>query len=97
MIKCAYLSLRVFARSTFSLKNSPVNSFWCLTRSVIAAEYFSGFFGGTWSSYYYNGYIYSNDIQKGFDVFELRDKRTDSARKVRMTELNPQAQTSFSG
>lgn len=45
-----YLSLRVLALSTFSLKNSPVSIFWCLTRSVIAAEYFSGFFGGTCSS-----------------------------------------------
>lgn len=53
--------------------------------------------GGSWSSYYYNGYIYSNDIQKGLDVFELRDKRTDAARKVRMDSLNPQAQTSFNG
>ncbi|SDS99487.1 LVIVD repeat-containing protein [Nocardioides scoriae] len=51
--------------------------------------------GGSWSAYYYNGFIYSNDIQKGLDVLELRDKRTDSARKVRMSVLNPQAQTTY--
>ena len=26
--------------------------------------------GGSWSAYWYNGYIYSNDIQKGFDVMK---------------------------
>ncbi len=53
--------------------------------------------GGSWSAYYYNGYIYSNDIQKGFDVFDLRDKRTDPARKVDMDVFNPQSQPSFNG
>ena len=28
---------------------------------------------GFWSSYYYNGYIYGSEIQRGFDVFELDD------------------------
>lgn len=51
--------------------------------------------GGAWSTYYYNGYIYSNDIQKGFDVLDLRDRRTDGAKKVRMKDLNPQAQEAY--
>ena len=33
--------------------------------------------GGSWSAYYYNGYIYSNDIAKGFDVLKINDRRTD--------------------
>lgn len=51
--------------------------------------------GGSWSAYYYNGYIYSNDIAKGFDVLKLSDKRTDPARKVRLGELNVQTQPDY--
>ncbi|WP_460838785.1 LVIVD repeat-containing protein [Nocardioides marmoraquaticus] len=53
--------------------------------------------GGSWSAYYYNGYIYSNDIQKGLDVLKLKDKRTDSATKVKMKTFNPQTQPSYRG
>lgn len=42
--------------------------------------------GGSWSAYYYNGYIYSNDIAKGFDVLKLDDRRTDPAKRVRLDE-----------
>ncbi|MFI7385377.1 LVIVD repeat-containing protein [Streptomyces sp. NPDC049813] len=51
--------------------------------------------GGSWSAYYYNGYIYSNDIQKGFDVLKLKDRRTDPASRVRMDELNVQTQPDY--
>lgn len=51
--------------------------------------------GGSWSAYYYNGYIYSNDIQKGFDVLKLSDKRTDPAKRVRVDELNVQTQPDY--
>ncbi|GIL34773.1 LVIVD repeat-containing protein [Phycicoccus sp. DTK01] len=53
--------------------------------------------GGTWSAYYYNGYVYSSDIQKGFDVLELKDKNLKQAAKVRLKELNPQSQPVYSG
>ena len=53
--------------------------------------------GGSWSAYWYNGYIYSNDIQKGFDVFDLRDARIADAKKVRMDVFNPQSQPSYNG
>lgn len=53
--------------------------------------------GGSWSAYYYNGYIYSNDIQKGLDVLDLTDKRVKKAKKVRMGEFNPQSQPSYNG
>ncbi len=49
--------------------------------------------GGSWSAYWYNGHIYSNDIQKGLDVFELKDKRVANARK--MDSLNPQSQAAY--
>ncbi|MFJ6748536.1 LVIVD repeat-containing protein [Streptomyces sp. NPDC091266] len=51
--------------------------------------------GGSWSAYYYNGYIYSNDIAKGFDVLKIDDRRTDSAERVRMKELNVQTQPDY--
>jgi hypothetical protein len=53
--------------------------------------------GGSWSAYWYNGYIYSNDIQQGFDVFDVRDPRIADAKKVRMDVFNPQSQPSYNG
>ncbi|MFF5263331.1 LVIVD repeat-containing protein [Actinomadura viridis] len=50
---------------------------------------------GSWSSYYYNGYIYSNDIQKGLDVLQIKDKATDKAAGVRLDELNAQSQPDY--
>ncbi|KUN41996.1 hypothetical protein AQJ30_01080 [Streptomyces longwoodensis] len=51
--------------------------------------------GGSWSAYYYNGYIYSNDIAKGFDVLKLTDRRTDPAQRVRLPGLNVQTQPDY--
>jgi hypothetical protein len=51
--------------------------------------------GGSWSAYWYNGYIYSNDIQKGLDVLELKDARTDPARSAKVWQFNAQTQTDF--
>jgi hypothetical protein len=51
--------------------------------------------GGSWSAYWYNGYIFSNDIQKGLDVLKLDDRRVNKAK--RMNEFNPQSQPSFNG
>jgi hypothetical protein len=45
---------------------------------------------GAWSSYWYNRFIYSNDITRGFDVLRLRDPVTAGADKFRF--LNPQTQ-----
>ncbi|MFE9852445.1 LVIVD repeat-containing protein [Streptomyces sp. NPDC005576] len=50
---------------------------------------------GPWSAYYYNGYIYSNDIAKGLDVLALHDRRTDPAKRVRLDELNVQTQPDY--
>ena len=48
--------------------------------------------GGTWSSYYYNGFVYSNDLVKGFDVLKLKDKTLKEAESVHLDQLNPQSQ-----
>lgn len=46
--------------------------------------------GSSWSSYWYNGHIYANDIVRGLDIFLLADKARASARKL--NHLNPQTQ-----
>ncbi|REE99339.1 LVIVD repeat-containing protein [Thermomonospora umbrina] len=51
--------------------------------------------GGSWSAYYYNGYIYSSDIQKGFDVLDITDRRTDKGKRVRLDLLNVQTQPDY--
>ncbi|MCH0539972.1 hypothetical protein I3F58_10425 [Streptomyces sp. MUM 203J] len=51
--------------------------------------------GGSWSAYYYNGHIYSNDIRKGLDVLRIEDRRTDPAERIRMDELNVQTQPDY--
>lgn len=48
--------------------------------------------GGTWSSYYYNGHIYSSDLGKGFDVLKVKDPLTNPAAGVKLYQLNPQSQ-----
>ncbi len=51
--------------------------------------------GGFWSSYYYNGYIYGSEIQRGFDVFSFDDKAVKGAEKFQYDTLNAQTQTRF--
>ncbi|MFB6612847.1 LVIVD repeat-containing protein [Streptomyces sp. NPDC056367] len=51
--------------------------------------------GGSWSAYYYNGHVYSNDIAKGLDVLRLDDWRTESAKWVWMDRLNVQSQPEY--
>ncbi|MEV0595968.1 LVIVD repeat-containing protein [Nonomuraea cavernae] len=50
---------------------------------------------GSWSAYYYNGYIYSADIRKGLDVISIDDPLTDPAKKVTMKDFNVQTQQSY--
>ncbi|HVM27956.1 MAG TPA: hypothetical protein VM433_09830 [Mycobacteriales bacterium] len=52
--------------------------------------------GGSWSAYYYDGFIYSNDIQQGLDVFEMRDPRVANGKSGKFpTDYNPQTQPSL--
>lgn len=54
--------------------------------------------GGSWSAYWYNGNIYSSEIARGLDVFELTptEKLTqneiDAAKLIQVSELNVQNQ-----
>ncbi|HEX6329459.1 MAG TPA: hypothetical protein VFZ72_23035 [Jiangellaceae bacterium] len=64
-----------------------------------AAEAEVGFFrahgGNAWSSYWYNGHIYANDILRGVDILLLSDKAR--AATVKLDHLNPQTQISVIG
>jgi len=57
--------------------------------------------GGSWSVYWYNGYIYSSEIARGLDVFELvpsefiSQNEIDAAKTVRMEYFNAQGQPKF--
>lgn len=54
--------------------------------------------GGSWSAYWYNGHIYSSEISRGLDIFELTPTKNlsqneiDAAKAVRVAELNVQNQ-----
>lgn len=54
--------------------------------------------GGSWSIYWYNGYMYSSEIGRGLDVFELlpsayiSENELAAARTVKYTYLNVQGQ-----
>jgi hypothetical protein len=54
--------------------------------------------GGPWSTYWYNGYIYSSEIARGLDVLELlpsghiSQNEIDAAKTVIWPEFNPQMQ-----
>jgi hypothetical protein len=54
--------------------------------------------GGSWGAYYWNGYIYSSELDRGFDVYELTPSDRLSANEiaaaklVTLTEYNPQSQ-----
>ena len=54
--------------------------------------------GGSWSAYWYNGHIYSSEISRGLDIFDLTPTKDltqneiDAARSVQVAELNVQNQ-----
>jgi hypothetical protein len=57
-----------------------------------------GTIGGSWGAYYWNGYIYSSELDRGFDIYELTPSAQLSANEiaaaklVTMKEYNPQSQ-----
>jgi hypothetical protein len=57
--------------------------------------------GGSWGAYYWNGYIYSSELDRGFDVLELVPGEKLSANELAaaklstMKEYNPQSQPRF--
>lgn len=78
-------------------------SIWDFTDSADPKEigyfergpYPGGGIAGTWSAYYYNGYIYSSDIREGLDVLRIDDPLTDPAKQVKMDDFNVQTQKSY--
>ncbi|WP_438870752.1 LVIVD repeat-containing protein [Paractinoplanes ovalisporus] len=66
-------------------------AFW--ERGPLSTTQLTG--GGSWSAYWYNGFIYSNDITKGVDVLELKDVRTAIAKFFRADTFNAQTQDNF--
>jgi hypothetical protein len=54
--------------------------------------------GGSWGAYYWNGYIYSSELDRGFDVLELLPSAQLSANEIAAAKLvtmkyyNPQSQ-----
>jgi hypothetical protein len=53
----------------------------------------TGTAANTWSSYFYNGYIYANDISRGLDILRWDDPLSDRVR--RLGHLNAQTQEVF--
>ncbi len=57
-----------------------------------------GTIGGSWGAYYWNGMIYSSELDRGFDILELTPSAQLSANEiaaaklVTMTEYSPQSQ-----
>jgi hypothetical protein len=57
-----------------------------------------GTIGGSWGAYYYNGMIYSSELARGFDIYELQPSANLSANEiaaaklVKFSEYNPQSQ-----
>ena len=51
--------------------------------------------GGSWSAYYYDGLIYSSDIQQGFDVLKLNDRAIAGSGSDKSRTVNPQSQTAY--
>ena len=43
--------------------------------------------GGTWSAYWYNGYIYSSEIARGLDVLEMQPSGLLSANEIAAAKL----------
>jgi hypothetical protein len=54
--------------------------------------------GGSWGAYYWNGYVYSSELDRGFDVLELTPgdafskNELEAAKLVHMEQYNPQSQ-----
>ncbi|WP_435737415.1 carbohydrate-binding protein [Cellulosimicrobium sp. PMB13] len=76
----------------FTDSANPVEIAW-FDRGPLSTERL--ILGGSWSAYWYNGAIISNDIQLGLDVLLLDDPITNAAKTVLTDELNPQAQPTY--
>ena len=80
----------------FTDPTQPTELGW-FDRGALSAERLV--LGGSWSAYYHDGYIYSNDIQKGFDVLEISDPRVADIKNGKngrdSEDFNPQTQPKY--
>ena len=53
--------------------------------------------GGSWSAYWYNGYVYSNEIARGFDVLKIDRSVVGKAARTKLDVFNAQSQPDFNG
>jgi hypothetical protein len=57
-----------------------------------------GTIGGSWGAYYWNGLIYSSELDRGFDILELQPSdqlsknEIEAAKLVHFAQYNPQSQ-----
>ena len=57
-----------------------------------------GTIGGSWGAYWWNGYIFSSELDRGFDILELEPSdqlsknEIEAAKLVRFEQYNPQVQ-----
>jgi hypothetical protein len=57
-----------------------------------------GTIGGSWGAYYWNGMIYSSELDRGFDILELQPSdqlsknEIEAAKLVTFKQYNPQSQ-----
>ncbi len=62
-------------------------------RGPISEDELTG--GGSWSAYWYNGFVYSSDMTKGLDVLRVKGRGFGKANKIRLDYLNAQTQYSI--
>jgi LVIVD repeat-containing protein len=69
-----------------------------VTQPAAGGRNLRGTIGGSWGAYYWNGFIYSSELDRGFDILELEPSdqlsknEIEAAKLVRMAEYNPQSQ-----
>lgn len=77
----------------FTDSENPVELAW-FDRGPLSTERMIT--GGSWSAYYYNGYVFSNDIQQGFEVLEISDDIVEKQKpNMWNRQFNPQMQQKF--
>jgi hypothetical protein len=71
---------------------NPVAVAWSDPVSLGPGPFCGGFcqIGGSWSTYWYNNFVYESDITRGLNIFRVSDDVTAGA--MRLDRLNPQTQ-----
>ena len=66
--------------------------------SAAGGRRMSGTIGGSWGAYWWNGLIYSSELDRGFDILELKpsdmlsENEIAAAKLVHLEQYNPQSQ-----